>query len=237
MFKIIQKIKENVALTILTALLLGTTVFLVSQQLSQWTVSIIEKYIELASYMSHAIFKLYILLLSILMIWLVNNRSFTNYGFVKPKKINYLKMILITTGVVLGSIIIGQLIFMELLEQKPSSKMMDSVSKMSITQTILGIWIWSSITEEFLSRGLVQGFMQHLKHIKFLGLSLSVIFSGLFFGALHLSTGMGIIVFITTLGGFVMAYYREKSGSILPAIYVHVLSNVVGATLAFLSTM
>lgn len=223
---LIKRIKENTVLTIITALFLGVVVFFLSRYLSSWTTSLIEKYIMLESYVEGVIYKLYTLVLSVAMIWFVNNKSLANFGFVKPKKINYLKMILITVVVTLISIIIGSILFMVIFP--PETINSRFTEERPLLETILTVWVWSSITEEFLSRGLVQGFMNHLKNIKFAGLSVSVIFSGLFFGALHISTGVATIVFFTTIGGFVMAYYREKSDSILPAIYVHILANITG---------
>jgi len=233
----IKRIKGNTVLTILTAFFLGIVVFFTSLVLSLETTSLIGKYIELQPYMEHVVFKLYILILSVVMIWFVNNKSIENYGFKKPKKINYLKMAFITIAVTLISLTVGEIIFIDILGQSPSSETMNAFSKLSLLQTILTIWLWSSITEEFLVRGLIQGFMNHLKNKKVMGLSIPVIFSGLFFGAMHITTGVAYIVFFTTIGGFVMAYYREKSDSILPAIYVHILANVTGFALYFLQTL
>ena len=87
---------------------------------------------------------------------------------------------------------------------------------------ILTVWIWSSICEEVLTRGLIQGFMKYQTNIKFLKLSLPVWISGIFFGAMHLlllKMNMDIwlvsfIVFNTTTVGLLAAYYREKTNCI-----------------------
>jgi membrane protease YdiL (CAAX protease family) len=59
-----------------------------------------------------------------------------------------------------------------------------------------------------------------------------VLLSGLFFGAMHLlvvrQMGPGVVVFTTYLG-LVAAYYRQKTGSLLPAILMHMLFNICGS--------
>ena len=242
---IIIKIKENTFLSVLVALFLGSFVFFSSRYLSSWTTPFIEEYFNLNYYTKNIIFKFYILVLSIIMIWMVNDKSFKNYGFVKAKNISYPKMTLISIGIMIASMIIGGILFVGILRNYFPSENNKIFPNQSIIQMILTVWIWSSITEEFLSRGLVQGFMNHLKEKKFLGLSISVIFSGLFFGAIHLSllkSGMaywfiGMIVSNATVIGLVAAYYREKSESILPAIYIHILANVVGSAPLLISML
>ena len=242
---IISKIKENTFLTVLVALFLGVFVFLSSRHLSSWTTPFIEEYFNLNYYTKNIVFKFYILVLSIIMIWFVNDRSFKNYGFVKAKNISYPKMTLISIGILIASMIIGGILFVGILRNYFPAENNKVFPSQSILQMILVVWIWSSITEEFLSRGLVQGFMDHLKNKKLVGLSVSVIFSGLFFGAMHLSllnSGMaywfvGMIVSNATVVGLLAAYYREKSGSIVPAIYIHILANVVGSAPILISML
>ncbi len=233
---IISKIKENTLLSVLVALFLGVFVFIASRYLASWTTPFIENYFNLNYYTKNIIFKFYILILSIVMIWFVNDKSFKNYGFVKAKNISYPKMTLISIGILIASMIIGGILFVGILRNYFPTENNKVFPSQSILQMILTVWIWSSITEEFLSRGLVQGFMNHLKDKKVIGLSISVIFSGLFFGAMHLSLFntmsywfAGMIVSNATVVGLLAAYYREKSGSIAPAIYIHILANVVGS--------
>jgi membrane protease YdiL (CAAX protease family) len=106
-------------------------------------------------------------------------------------------------------------------------------------QTILFIWIYASISEEILTRGLLQGYLSIAgrdvagtsSRFRF---SLPVVTSALFFGAMHavLIPAMGpgaipIIVLATGLG-LVAGHYRERTGSLLPAIIVHALFNIGG---------
>ncbi len=238
MNNLIKKIQSNIILTILTALSAGIIVHIVSKFFAQFTVPFIEEFFKLSFYTKNTISKLYMLVLSILLILIINNGHLKNYGFKKPKNVKYLKMTLITIGVTVGSVIFGSLLFMGVLNHFfPAENTAGFPEQKSLVEMILTVWIWSSICEEVLVRGLVQSFMQHLKSKKFLGLSLPVIISGLFFGAMHLSllfAGKGhwfvcSIVFFTTTIGFLAAYYREKSGSIIPPIIIHFTANVVGS--------
>jgi membrane protease YdiL (CAAX protease family) len=61
-----------------------------------------------------------------------------------------------------------------------------------------------------------------------------VIVSALFFGAMHLvlvkSMGLAAvpIILVVVFLGLVAARYRERTGSLLPAIIVHALFNIGG---------
>ena len=115
----------------------------------------------------------------------------------------------------------------------------------SYLEFILAVWIWSSLAEEIFCRGLLQSLLSNLKHIKFLRLSIPVIISGLFFGAMHLTLlngNMGfwfvmLIVFNASVIGFVAAYYREKTGSLLIAFLIHFTANVVGYLPVFIKLL
>jgi len=225
-------------LSVLIAILLGYLVIQISRYFSSITLPFIKQYFALNFYTKQTFFKLYMVIFSILIIWIVNNKSLKNYGFTRAKNIRYSRLILITIGISILSFILGNIIFNGLLAHFfPTENTKTFSPPNSILEMILAVWIWSSICEEILVRGLVQGFMNHLKNIKFLGLSLSVIISGLFFGAMHLSllnAGMGrwfvgFIVFDTTVIGLLAAYYREKSDSLLPPILIHFLANFIGS--------
>lgn len=238
MNELIQKIKNNAILSIATAVILGYLVILISRYLSGITVPYIKQYFELNFYTRQTFFKLYMLVFSIIIIWIVNKRSLKNYGFTSAKNIRYSRMILITIGISILSFIVGNIVFNGVLAHLfPTGNTKSFSPPNSIIEMILTVWIWSSICEEVLVRGLVQGFTNHLKSIKLFGLSISVIVSGLFFGAMHLSllnAGMGLwfvcfIVFDTTVIGLLAAYYREKSDSLLPPIFIHFLANFIGS--------
>ena len=102
-------------------------------------------------------------------------------------------------------------------------------------QTILFVWIIASIMEEILTRGFLQSYLEPLRQygisLRSLRLSLPVIISGTFFGAMHIIAipilGPPVVVF-TTILGLIAAYYREKTGSLIPAIGIHMMFNIGG---------
>jgi membrane protease YdiL (CAAX protease family) len=104
-------------------------------------------------------------------------------------------------------------------------------------QIVVFVWIWASLCEETLVRGLLQSWLSRIAGTGSSTrnwMSLPVLVSGLFFGAMHLLLvkRMGPaaipVVAMATYLGLVAAHYREKTGSLLPAILLHVLFNMVG---------
>jgi membrane protease YdiL (CAAX protease family) len=103
-------------------------------------------------------------------------------------------------------------------------------------QNIVFVWIYASVCEEVFTRGLLQSFLSPLagsgiKLSKGLRLSLPVLFSGLYFGLMHIVAidrigPPGIV--LTSVLGIVAGYYREKTESLIPAIIIHALFNVGG---------
>ena len=105
------------------------------------------------------------------------------------------------------------------------------------TQIVVFIWIYASISEELLTRGLLQTLLGGNARVGAGAprkLSMPVIVSALFFGAMHLvlikSIGPAavLVILLAVFLGFVAAHYRERTGSLLPAIIVHVLFNIGG---------
>jgi membrane protease YdiL (CAAX protease family) len=108
--------------------------------------------------------------------------------------------------------------------------------ELSPLQSIIFVWFYASTCEEIFTRGLLQSYLSPLTRygIKLsskLRLSLPVLFSGLYFGLMHIvaidKMGPPVIV-LTSLLGIVAGYYREKTGSLIPAIIIHALFNVGG---------
>jgi membrane protease YdiL (CAAX protease family) len=100
---------------------------------------------------------------------------------------------------------------------------------LSKLQIVIFIWIYSSFCEEVLTRGFLQTLLSRALGKNRFGIT--VFLSGLFFGLMHLiairQMGPGVVVFATYLG-MVAAYYRQKSGSIYPAMLLHLLFNISG---------
>ena len=119
---------------------------------------------------------------------------------------------------------------------------------LSRVQLVLFVWIYASVCEEVLTRGLLQTLLaawpgrtreqrvappdaaEQAVGRRFW--SMPVVVSALFFGAMHLVLvrSMGAraapLIVLTILLGFLAARYRERTGSLIPAIIVHALFNV-----------
>ena len=99
--------------------------------------------------------------------------------------------------------------------------------------------LFGPAAEEFFTRGWLQGFLQPLRtRLVKLGpesVSVPVLTGALAFGAMHLKvgfttdtwTGITVVIFATSLG-FLAGIVRERTGSLLPAIAVHLAGNVGG---------
>lgn len=110
----------------------------------------------------------------------------------------------------------------------------------SFVQTVIFVWFYASVSEELLTRGLIQSFLAPLTEYGFavfgIRISLPVLTGALFFGLMHaalLTTGMGllpvmsIVVFAAVLG-LIAGYHKEQTGSLIPAMLVHAFGNLGG---------
>ena len=166
--------------------------------------------------------------------------SLADFGFRRPEKVNYFKIIWLTFFIVIGGMLLFAFLYMGLLQAifgngTESSAGFDN-NNQTILSVVLGIWIWSSLTEEFYMRGFFQSLLNNLKKYKFIRLSVAVWASGITFGLIHFSIYNGDNLFFTlfivtqaAIMGTLAAYYREKTKSIYPAIMVHVLANIYGS--------
>jgi uncharacterized protein len=86
---------------------------------------------------------------------------------------------------------------------------------------ILLIAIAAPISEEICFRGMVFGGLRaRLPRVA------AALISGLIFGGLHVITGLSVIPVLTAFG-FILCLLYEKTGSIVPAIVLHMLNNSV----------
>lgn len=123
---------------------------------------------------------------------------------------------------------------------RPPSGQHPVMAGSSFFQIVIMVWIIASICEEVLHRGLVQGLLEPLRDwglaVSGVRLSVPVIVAAVLFGAVHImlltmgtdSNLVAGIVGSAIILGLVAGYYREKTGSLIPAILVHMLFNVFG---------
>jgi len=178
-----------------------------------------------------------VLILSILLILVLSKGKIATYGFALPVHMRLLWIIVI--GLLLGFV-------STLLTAVLPSKGLTFVEDFSFLQTVILIWIYASIGEEILTRGLVQSYLSPLSKNGFgvLGIfiSLPVLLSAFFFGFMHLPlltlgidiSTVSIVVVFAFMVGIAAGYFREKTGSLVPAILVHMFANIGGSLCALL---
>lgn len=103
---------------------------------------------------------------------------------------------------------------------------------------ILSIWIYASVCEEIFTRGLLQGWLsplaRHRIRLGKWGLSVPVLASALFFAAMHLVLWpkLGpvtlVVILLAALLGLIAGQYRQKTGSLIPAILIHAFFDIGG---------
>jgi membrane protease YdiL (CAAX protease family) len=241
MINVVEKAKGSSLLSIILALAATVLVIELSGLIANPVSEFLKLNFELNFYTGNVITKFFMLLFSILAILLINGGRLKGFGFKIPSKFGYVRLILLTIGIALASFIFGSIVFIAILNsvfpiESIGGSAIGFPEQQSLLEIILTVWIWSSLCEEVLTRGLLQGIIQHLDSKKFLRLSLPVWISGIFFGLMHTRLIFGgmsfwfvaFVVFNTSIIGLLAAYYREKSGSIFPAFLVHVIANIVG---------
>jgi len=116
-------------------------------------------------------------------------------------------------------------------------------------QMLIGVYLIASSVEEVITRGLVQGFLDPLKEsgvrMGSLFFSAPVLTAAFLFSAMHvpllvmgIGTVLGIEILVSTFFlGLIAGHYRERTGSLLPAIFAHMLANAFGSGLAALTEL
>jgi membrane protease YdiL (CAAX protease family) len=179
------------------------------------------------------------LALSILAIAIVGKGKFSAYGFCRPRtdsqtnkpafKWVHISLMAPLLGIVTTPLILGC-----------GGNGNPLAKTLSFPQIVLFVWVFSSIIEEVFTRGFLQGHLSDLSgnYLKLpIGrIELPVLISALFFACMHfvlLLAGADIVTmlftFLFTLSiGLMAGYLRAKTGSLIPAIVVHILANIGG---------
>lgn len=120
---------------------------------------------------------------------------------------------------------------------QPRGAVQHSFVNFTPLQAIIYIWIYSSICEEILVRGLLQTLLRDIEAATPdpRWWTVPTVISAVFFGAMHsvliplLGSGAIPIILAATVLGFVSAHYRQATGSLVPAVIVHLLFNIGGS--------
>jgi len=177
------------------------------------------------------------LVFSMIIMLAVSKGKLSTYGFKPARSIRLKRIVLLGLGIgIISTLIEGSL----------PGEGSGMVGELSFLQQIIFIWIYASIAEEVLTRGLIQSSLASWSKYGFsvlgLRISLPVLTSALFFGLMHtVQSAMGASgyrVVVTVLFAFILSlvagYHREQTGSLVPAIIVHTFANVGGSLAGFL---
>lgn len=178
-------------------------------------------------------------IVSVLLIVLFSKGNFQGYGFNLRARFPW-------TGIIMVSLLLGFLSAL-IANLLPDSPWVGPTRNFTLLEKIIYVWIWASICEEILTRGLIQGYLHSLKgkglKVCNLFISAPVCVGAVFFGLMHLmllTTGAGVltvinIVIFGTLLGLIAGFYREKTDSLIPAITVHACFNIGASLLAYMN--
>lgn len=184
-----------------------------------------------------------LLVISLILMHLFSRGNLSTYGFKAIKIRRLIKPIVISIPTAFLMLILTGIMLM--ISGSIQDVGADSSQGKGILSSIISIVIIASICEELFARGLILGFLAPLKRygLRLFGsrISLPVTVSGLGFGLGHfclLGSMNGVlvtgIVLSATVLGFIAGYYREKTGSLIPAVSVHMTFNVVGLAISYI---
>jgi len=174
---------------------------------------------------------------SMIIMLIVGKGKLSRYGFQFPRNMQPGPVVLLGLGI--G--IIAALVANALPGEEGSV-----VGELSFLQQVIFIWIYASISEEVLTRGLIQSSLASLTKYGFgvfgMRISLPVLVGALFFGFMHVAQSAmgasGSQVVATILFAFILGvvagYHREQTESLVPAVIVHMFANVGGSLAGFL---
>ncbi|MEW6411905.1 MAG: CPBP family intramembrane glutamic endopeptidase [Candidatus Zixiibacteriota bacterium] len=172
------------------------------------------------------------LILSLVAIAVLGKGKFSEYGFCLPKG-GYQWMLIAATAPLLG--IAATIAVLGLGGSgSPVAK------SLTFPQIVLFVWILSSTIEEVFTRGFLQGHLAPLsgRYLEFplFKIEIPVLVSAVFFSAMHLVlafSGADAVTTVVTLLftfaiGLIAGHLRSLTGSLIPAIVVHMLANIGG---------
>lgn len=227
----------NISLRILLAVIMGTAVYLFGLLVVPG-IGFIKNLVETTFINKGNVTQFAFLVISLVLIFIFSRGKPGTFGFKGSKIKPLLLAVLVSIPAQLGMLVLMMFLVTVSGVTPPRDNLFTSLS---FIETVLSVWIFASICEEILFRGLLYGFLQPLKIYGFgtgkFFVSLPVVVCALMFSLGHLCLlGQipGIMVFAIVLStgllGFIAGYFRETSQSLLPAIAAHMTFNIVGYT-------
>jgi len=233
----------------ITRVLLGIGIWLIIYLLGVYLipqVGFIARIVDGTGWLSNGeISQISFLILSLILIFRLPGGDRERYGFRGTGIGQLIAPVALGALVSIGFFIMN--IIVVVIAGLPSGPASGPIADKSLLNFIIAVVILASVCEEIFTRGLVQGFLSPLKESSFrlFGLfSLPVTITGLLFGLGHLCllrtmeprTVIMIVISASALG-LIAGHYRQKTGSLLPAIAVHMTFNIVSGVIPRLLMM
>lgn len=232
----------------IAGLILMGVIFAMATGLARLTLAALGSLVDTASFaQQNAVMKSFMLLLTLVTMWVMHRKAGLYYGFSWGENLSYGRFT--RWAVILGFIGLLSVVVLNVIHFVLTKKPPVGFPPENLVSRILFIWVWSSLVEEVLFRGLFQSMVCGLDRTVFTirkaPLTMAVLLSGGAFACLHLTLlfqGMDWVfvmgIFINTLLlGLLSGYLREKTGSLIPAIYVHIIFNIVGSSPLLLQSL
>jgi len=232
-------LSKKTSIDLLLILTICTVINFISGYLGKLSTPLLPLFLEDSSFARNFFMKFYMIIFSVAAMFVLGKGNISQYGFNMP--VNFKWRSCLWRCSVLGFLVLIVFIAINILGVIITGKEPSGFPPDKLLNMIIFVWIWSSFSEEIFTRGLLQSYLQPYNKIKFrlrkIDLSLPVIISAFAFASMHLmlltlgfTTFFVIGIFFNTLIlGLVAGYYREKSESILPAIVIHILFNIIGS--------
>lgn len=177
------------------------------------------------------------LVLSLVLMAAISRGDLSRYGIRLPDALPLRQVVTLGLAIGIVSTVVASLV---------PGKDSPLATELTFIQTVVFLWLWASVCEEVLIRGLVQTSLAPLDRFGILlfGIRLSgpVIIAAVAFALLHFAqVAMGadlrkaiVVVLFALALGLVAGYYREATSSLVPAIAVHMFANVGGSVAEYL---
>ena len=179
--------------------------------------------------------QVFILVFSILVILTWGKGRFRDYGFNIPDTLHLRTIVPLALAY-------GIVATLASAACTPAGLESSTLSGWSLLAYIAAVWVAASVCEEILFRGVVQTNLAARtkgRSFEVLGAQFSVasVLAAVLFALDHLITwlAMGapaanlvIVVLFSLTIGVTAGYYRDKTGSLIPAIIIHSLANIGG---------
>ncbi len=227
-----MKIKKNPIVLILTVLIFIIVIMTLSSLSSKLMFTAIYGKFDKTMYSYGIALQLFYGFYGILFSAIITKGKLYKHGY-KFVKNNYLIKVFSTVIILYISVTLILLLF-------PITGKGHFADEQPFLEAVFGACIVASFWEEIMFRGLIQSYLKPLLkykiQIRSIDLTQPVIISAIFFMLLHIPLVMDDMDIVVAIGilistfflGLIAGYFREKTGSLIPAIFAHSLFNLCG---------